>query len=95
MKTICKGNKQLRVDDTRLDSYLALGYAEIDPETGKPVKGPALDTRETLEAKLEEATAYAENADKANADLIAENKALKAKLAKAAKAEKAEPQPEK
>ena len=37
MKLIQKANRQIRVDDDRVDDYLKAGYLEINPETGKLV----------------------------------------------------------
>lgn len=37
MKIVMRANKQLRIEDSRLDEYLKAGYCEIDA-TGKPLK---------------------------------------------------------
>lgn len=67
MKTVQRGNKQLRVADDRLKDMLALGYAEIDEKTGKPITAPeAADGIAALK--------------KENAALKKENKALKARV---------------
>ena len=35
-----RANKQLRVHDDQLEAMEKLGYAEVDPGTGKPVRKP-------------------------------------------------------
>lgn len=37
MKLVQRGNKQLRVEDDRLEDMLRDGYVEVDKRTGKPV----------------------------------------------------------
>ena len=37
MKLVQMGNKQLRVEDDRLEDMLRDGYVEVDMRTGKPV----------------------------------------------------------
>lgn len=67
MKTVQRGNKQLRVADDRLKDMLAVGYIEIDEKTGKPITTPeAADGIAALK--------------KENAALKKENKALKARV---------------
>lgn len=68
MKTVQKGNKQLRVSDDRLEDMVKSGYVEVDEKTGKPVSTAA---REDSAAALK----------RENAALKKENKALKEKLA--------------
>ena len=67
MKTVQKGNKQLRVADDRLEDMLKSGYVEVDGKTGKPVNIPA---------KEENAAAL----KKENAALKKENKELRAQI---------------
>ncbi|MDE6589969.1 MAG: hypothetical protein K2K53_06435, partial [Oscillospiraceae bacterium] len=67
MKTVQKGNKQLRVTDDRLEDMLKSGYVEVDGKTGKPVNAPA---KESDAAALR----------KENAALKKENKELKAQV---------------
>lgn len=67
MKTVQRGNKQLRVTDDRLEDMLKSGYVEVDEKTGKPLRAPA---RETDAAALK----------KENAALKRENKELKEQL---------------
>lgn len=43
MKTVQKGNKQIRVADDRLEDMLKVGYVEVDEKTGKPVNVPVKD----------------------------------------------------
>lgn len=40
MKTVMRGNKQLRVADERVADFERLGYTEIDETTGKPLRPP-------------------------------------------------------
>lgn len=67
MKTVQRGNKQLRVADDRLEGMLKAGYVEIDEKTGEPVAVPA---KEDGSSALK----------KENATLKKENKALKAQV---------------
>ena len=67
MKTVQKANKQLRIPDERLDEMKNLGFAEVDPKTGKLIVEPD-SSMEVLK--------------KENAALKKENKALKAELEK-------------
>lgn len=56
MKTVMRANKQLRVPDDQLEAMEKLGYAEIDPKTGKPVKKPG-----AVDLKAENAALKREN----------------------------------
>lgn len=38
MKIVQRGNKQLRVDDDRLEDMLKAGYDQVDEKTGKLVR---------------------------------------------------------
>lgn len=67
MKTVQKANKQLRIPDERLDEMKKLGFAEVDPKTGKLIVEP-----DSSMAVLK----------RENAALKKENKALKAELDK-------------
>lgn len=65
-KIVQKGNKQLTVSEAMLDTYLNMGYVEVDEKTGKPIqKEPA-----SKEAALK----------KENAELKKENKTLREQL---------------
>ena len=65
-KIVQKGNRQLTVSDEQLDTYLNMGYAEVDEKTGKLIqKGPV-----SKEAALK----------KENAELKKENKTLREQL---------------
>lgn len=44
MKRVQKGNKQLRVSDDLLDTFLNKGYVEIDEKTGRPIKKKSEDS---------------------------------------------------
>lgn len=67
MKTVQRGNKQLRVADDRLEDMLKAGYVEVDEKTGKPVNAPI---KEPAAAALK----------KENAALKRENKDLRAQV---------------
>ena len=56
MKTVMRANKQLRVHDDQLEAMEKLGYTEVDPKTGKPVKKP-----DTMDLKAENAALKREN----------------------------------
>ena len=62
MKTVQKGNKQLRVADDRLEDMLKAGYVEVDEKTGKPVNVPAKET-DAAALKKENAALKKENKD--------------------------------
>lgn len=45
MKLVQRGNKQLRVEDDRLEDMLRDGYIEVDDVTGRPVSSePSIDS---------------------------------------------------
>ncbi len=67
MKTVQKGNKQLRVADDRVEDMLKSGYVEVDGQTGRVLTAPAVTDAAALK--------------KENSALKKENKALKEKLA--------------
>ena len=56
MKTVMRANKQLRVHDDQLEAMEKLGYAEVDPKTGKPVRKPG-----TTDLKAENTALKKEN----------------------------------
>ena len=56
MKTVMRANKQLRVPDDQLDAMEKLGYTEVDPKTGKPVRKPG-----AVDLKAENAALKREN----------------------------------
>lgn len=67
MKTVQRGNKQLRVDDSRLEAMLQSGYVEVDAATGKPISPPVKPDRAALKQE--------------NAALKQENEELRARVA--------------
>ena len=85
MLVVQQGNKQLRINETDKDVYLALGYNIINEEgkvieLGNAVSTSAIKAENTsLKAKLAE---YAENAEKLDQleALQTENADLKAQL---------------
>ena len=56
MRTVMRANKQLRVPDDQLEAMEKLGYAEVDPKTGRPVRKP-----DTVDLKAENAALKKEN----------------------------------
>lgn len=68
MKTVQRGNKQLRVADDRLEGMLKAGYVEVDEKTGRPVNTPAKEAdnaalkkeNKELKAQVKELTARLE-----------------------------------
>ncbi len=66
MKTVQRGNRQLRVADDRVEDMLRSGYMEVDGKTGKPLKVPAVESIDALK--------------KENAALKRENKELRAQV---------------
>ena len=66
MKTVQRGNKQLRVADDHLEEMLKAGYVEVDGKTGRVLNAPAAVDAAALK--------------KENAALKKENKELRAQL---------------
>lgn len=48
MKIVQRGNRQLRIADDQLGNYLAKGYAEVDPKTGRPLTAEPVDEVKAL-----------------------------------------------
>lgn len=65
-KIVQKGNKQLTVPDTMLETYLGMGYVEVDAKTGKPIQKDPVSKEAALK--------------KENAELKKENKTLREQL---------------
>lgn len=57
MKMVMKANKQLRVDDARVDELKELGYREISPQTGEYLE------QDGVEDKRKDSTVKKENAE--------------------------------
>lgn len=76
-----KKNRVLQIADEKVDEYKQMGYTILD-EADKTIWAPEDPKRQAaeLKKKLEEATLYAENADKKIEELQAENAELKAAL---------------
>ena len=68
MRVVQRGNKQMRIPDEHLDSFLAKGYCEVDEKTGKVILRKGSDKESALR--------------KENAELKKENKELRDQLAK-------------
>lgn len=62
MKTVQRGNKQLRVADDRLEDMVKSGYVEVDERTGKPVNVPAKEA-DAAALKKENGALKKENKD--------------------------------
>lgn len=77
MKLVQKGNRQLRIQDDRLDAMLAAGFSEVDPETGKLLKKEPVDETKKLKKEIAELK-------KENTELKKENAQLKEQLQAAA-----------
>lgn len=79
--TAQKANRVLTIAEEKAEEYAKMGYV-ISNESGEMVIEPENLERKVaeLEAKLKEATLYAENADKKIEELQAENAELKAAL---------------
>lgn len=76
-----KKNRVLQIADEKVDEYKQMGYTILD-EADKTIWAPEDPKRQAaeLKEKLEEATLYAENADKKIDELQKENAELKAKI---------------
>lgn len=70
MKMVMKGNKQLRVEDDRVEEMLAVGFCEVDAKTGKVLREPKQDALAELKNEIKDLK-------KENAALKKENEALK------------------
>ncbi len=82
MKTVQRGNKQLRVADDRLEDMLKSGYIEVDGKTGKPLVSPGREP-DAASLKRDNTALKKENAalKKANEELRAQVEAMTAKPA--------------
>lgn len=86
MYKVEKKNRVLRIPDEKFDEYKKMGYIIRDkndnvlfePENIKATAEKLKKENDKLKVKLEEATLYAENADKKIAELQKENDKLKA-----------------
>ena len=86
MYKVEKKNRVLRIPDEKFDEYKKMGYIIRDendnilfePENIKATAEELKKENDELKAKLEEATLYAENADKKITELQKENDKLKA-----------------
>lgn len=76
-----KKNRVLQIANEKVDEYKQMGYTILD-ESDKIIWEPEDPKRQVaeLKEKLEEATLYAENADKKIDELQKENAELKAKI---------------
>lgn len=76
-----KKNRVLQIADEKVDEYKQMGYTILD-EADKTIWAPEDPKRQAaeLKKKLEEATLYAENADKRIAELEEENAKLRTKI---------------
>ena len=76
-----KKNRVLQIADEKVDEYKQMGYTILD-EADKTIWAPEDPKRQVaeLKEKLEEATLYAENADKKIDELQKENAELKEKI---------------
>ena len=76
-----KKNRVLQIADEKVDEYKQMGYTILD-EADKTIWAPEDPKRQAaeLKEKLEEATLYAENADKKIDELQKEKAELKAKI---------------
>lgn len=70
MKMVMKGNKQLRVEDDRVEEMLAVGFCEVDAKTGKILREPKQGALTELKNEIKDLK-------KENAVLKKENEALK------------------
>ena len=73
MKLVQKSNRQLRVQDDRLEAMLAAGYTEVDQKTGKLLKKEPVDEAKLLKKEITELK-------KENSELKKENAQLKEQL---------------
>jgi len=73
MKLVQKGNRQLRIQDDRLDAMLAAGYTEVDQKTGKLMKKEPVDEAKLLKKEITELK-------KENSELKKENAQLKEQM---------------
>lgn len=78
MYKVEKKNRVLRIPDEKFDEYKKMGYIIRDENDNVLFEPENIKENDELKAKLEEATLYAENADKKIAELQKENDKLKA-----------------
>ena len=53
-KIVQKGNRQLTVSDEQLDTYLNMGYAEVDEKTGKLIQKDPVSKEAALKKAAED-----------------------------------------
>lgn len=79
MKTVQKGNKQLRVADDRLKDMLNRGYVEVD-DKGKPVAKVTKDDAKALKEENKALKEENKELKKANKELTEKVEALTKQL---------------
>lgn len=76
MKLVQKGNRQLRIQDDRLEAMLAAGYTEVDQKTGKLLKKEPVDELKKLKKENAELKKVIEELTAQIAELTAKDTAV-------------------
>ena len=76
MPRVRKGNRELTIEEHRLDAFLSQGYDQVDPETGKILKKGEPVTLTDFKIKCAKLT---KELDSKNIELESKNKELDSK----------------
>lgn len=76
MPRVRKGNRELTIEEHRLDAFLSQGYDQVDPETGKILKKGEPVTLADFKIKCAKLT---KELDSKNIELESKNKELENK----------------
>lgn len=76
MPRVRKGNRELTIEEHRLDAFLSQGYDQVDPETGKILKKGEPVTLTDFKIKCAKLT---KELDSKNIELESKNKELENK----------------
>lgn len=82
MPRVRKGNRELTIEEHRLDAFLSQGYDQVDPETGKILKKGEPVTLTDFKNKCLKLTKELDNKNKDLENKDKEIKELKTKISK-------------
>lgn len=85
MPRVRKGNRELTIEEHRLDAFLSQGYDQVDPETGKILKKGEPVTLTDFKNKCLKLTKELDNKNKDLENKDKEIKELKTKISKLSK----------
>ena len=82
MPRVRKGNRELTIEEHRLDAFLSQGYDQVDPETGKILKKGEPVTLTDFKIKCAKLTKELDSKNKDLENKDKEIKELKTKISK-------------